>query len=188
MRRFSRDFAPTYWAVLIIRGRQVVAYPLRLVKICKEVEKKEGDLMKRRRIAFVVSAVLVVTALSAAVAAAQNSSLDAQSGELAMPTDVAGSSPTNITSNFDTGNKQVITHMPGQTDTTSTNPTADPQSKERRERRERKDKDSATPTEAATPSSGNPANPGGSGGGSSGPSNSSGSTLKELPRTGGPAS
>jgi hypothetical protein len=166
------------------KGRQVVfPCPLCLVKICKEVAKKEGDLMKPRGLAFVVLAILIVTALSAAVATAQSGPQGTQSGDLAMPIDVAGSSPTQIDAHYDTGNK-ITTYMPGQTNTNSSQQTADPQRKQPRERPARNNKDNATPTEAA-PSAGNSINPG-SGGGSSGPIISSGSPLKELPKTGGP--
>jgi hypothetical protein len=149
--------------------------------MCKEVARKEGDLMKPRGLAVVVLAILVVTALSAAGATAQNVPQQAQSGDVGMPTDVTGSGPTNITSDYETGNKQI-----------STSQTAGPQPKQPREKRERNNKDDPTPTEAA-PSSGNSTNPGGtsgsnggSTGGKAGLSSSSGSALKELPRTGGP--
>ncbi len=126
--------------------------------------------MKPRGLLFIVFAVLVVTALSAAVAAAQNVPQTTQSGDLAMPTDVTGSSPVNITNNFDTGNTQISTHMPGETNTNST-----PQ-RQPRERRDRSN-DGAAPA-GADPGSGNPTNPG--------PRNASGGALTELPRTGGP--
>jgi len=118
---------------------------------------------------FVVFAVLVVTALSAAVAAAQNGQ-QTQSGDLAMPTDVSGSAPVNITNDFDTGNKQISTHMPGET---SSNSTPQRQPREKRDR----GNDAAAPAEAA-PGGGNPTN--------SGPRDASGGALTELPRTGGP--
>ncbi len=136
--------------------------------------------MKTRGLSFVAFAILVVTALSAAVATAQDGAQGTQSDDVAMPIDVTGSSPTSIEANLDTGTTQIDTFMPGQTNTNSTPQTVEPQRNQPRERRERKNKDDATPTQVA-PSEGNPTNPGGSG-----LSDSSGGSLKELPRTGGP--
>ncbi len=136
--------------------------------------------MKTRGLSFVALAILLVSALSAAVASAQDGAQGTQSDDVAMPIDVTGSSPTKIEANFDTGTTQIDTFMPGQTNTNSTPQTAEPQRNQPRERRERKNREDATPTQAA-PSGGDSANPGGSG-----LSDSSGGSLKELPRTGGP--
>jgi len=126
--------------------------------------------MKYRRVALVVLAILVVTALSAVGASAQSVPQQAQSGDIAMPTDVAGSSPININSNLDTGNDQVReSHTVG------------PQPKEPRQRSERDNKGAATPTEVA-PSSGKSTYPVGSGGSSGA---SAPKAKAELPKTGG---
>lgn len=134
--------------------------------------------MKCRRLAFVVLAILLITALSAASAAAQTVPQQAQSGDLSMPTEAAGTGPTNITSNFDTGNEQV-----------STSQMAGPQPKERRDRRDRNAKDDPAPTAPtqASPSSGNPTYPAGSGGsgGTPAPAPAPSTVRAELPRTGG---
>jgi LPXTG-motif cell wall-anchored protein len=135
--------------------------------------------MKHGRITSVVLAILVVTALSAAGASAQSVPQQAQSGDVAMPTDVAGSSPINISSNFETGNEQV-----------SESQTVGPQpKKERRQRSERVTKDAAIPTEAAptkaAPSSGNPTYPGGSGGAPAPAPPPQPEAKAELPKTGG---
>ena len=135
--------------------------------------------MKHGRITSVVLAILVVTALSAAGASAQSVPQQAQSGDVAMPTDVAGSSPINISSNFETGNEQV-----------SESQTVGPQAKkERRQRSERVTKDAAIPTEAAptkaAPSSANPTYPGGSGGAPAPAPPPQPEAKAELPKTGG---
>ena len=144
--------------------------------------------MQHRRITSVVLAILVVTALSAAGASAQSIPQQAQSGDVAMPTKVTGDDPVNISSNFETGNKQI-----------SESHRAGPQPKERRQRGERGTEYDATPTEAApteaapteaapteaAPSSGNPTKSGGSGS-TPAPVHPSQSEAKaELPKTGG---
>jgi plastocyanin len=58
---------------------------------------------------LVALAILAVTALWAAVAAAQDTAQEAQSADLALP--------TNTTGNYDTGVKQVSIHQPGETST-----------------------------------------------------------------------
>lgn len=65
--------------------------------------------MKCKGLLLVALAILAVTALSAAVAAAQDSAQEAQSGDLSLP--------TNATGNYDTGVKQVSIHKPGETST-----------------------------------------------------------------------
>jgi LPXTG-motif cell wall-anchored protein len=141
--------------------------------------------MQHGRITSVVLAILVVTALSATGASAQSVPQQAQSGDVAMPTDVTGSSPTNINSYFETGNEQV-----------SESHTVGPQTKkERRQRSERGTKEAATPTEAApteaaptkaSPSSGNPTyHPGGSGGAPAPAPPPQPEAKAELPKTGG---
>ena len=139
--------------------------------------------MQHRRITSVVLAILVVTALSAAGASAQSIPQQAQSGDVAMPTKVTGNDPVNISSNFETGNKQI-----------SESHRAGPQPKERRQRGERGTEYAATPTEAApaeaapteaAPSSGNPTKSGGSDS-TPAPVHPSQSEAKaELPKTGG---
>ena len=144
--------------------------------------------MQHRRITSLVLAILAVTALSAAGASAQSIPQQAQSGDVAMPTKVTGDDPVNISSNFETGNKQISeSHRVG------------PQPKERRQRGERGTEYAATPTKAApteaapteaapteaAPSSGNPTKSGGSGS-TPAPAHPSQSEAKaELPKTGG---
>ena len=141
--------------------------------------------MQHGRITSVVLAILVVTALSATGASAQSVPQQAQSGDVAMPTDVTGSSPTNINSYFETGNEQV-----------SESHTVGPQTKkERRQRSERGTKEAANPAEAApteaaptkaSPSSGNPTyHPGGSGGAPAPAPPPQPEAKAELPKTGG---
>jgi LPXTG-motif cell wall-anchored protein len=101
--------------------------------------------MKYRKIALLMIAILVATALSAAGASAQGIPQQAQSGDVAMPTDVAGSSPINIDSNFDTGNEQVRESQ-----------SRGPQPKQPRERGARSSESDPVPPEA-DPSGGNPA-------------------------------
>jgi hypothetical protein len=144
--------------------------------------------MKPRGLVLVALVGLIVTVLFAAVATAQSDLQDAQSGDLLLP--------TNTTGEFDTGNKEMSVHKPGQTDTNSSQQTLDPQAKQPRERRDRNNKDGAAPAQPA-PSGGNSTNPGGAGGSNGGGNSgstggkaaltgSSGGALKELPRTGGP--
>ncbi len=71
--------------------------------------------MKSKRLLLVVLAILMVTASSAAVAIAQDDVQGAQSDDLLLP--------TNTTGNFDTGNKQVSIHQPGETSTNSSDQT-----------------------------------------------------------------
>ena len=129
--------------------------------------------MKYRRIVSLMLTILVVTALSAAGASAQGIPQQAQSGDVAMPTDVAGSSPINIQSNFDTGNEQVReTQSRG------------PQPKQPRERGDRNNKSDLVPAEA-DPSGGNPARLGST----VAPATATYAQPKaELPKTGGVSS
>jgi LPXTG-motif cell wall-anchored protein len=101
--------------------------------------------MKYRRIASLMLAILAVTALSAAGASAQGIPQQAQSGDIAMPSDVAGSSPVNIESNFDTGNEQVRESQ-----------SRGPQPKQPRERGAHNNKSDPVAAKA-DPSGGNPA-------------------------------
>jgi plastocyanin len=75
--------------------------------------------MKPRGLLLVALAILSVTASSAVVASAQDSAQQAQSADLALP--------TNTTGNFDTGNKQISVHKPGETNTNSSRQIVDPQ-------------------------------------------------------------
>jgi LPXTG-motif cell wall-anchored protein len=141
--------------------------------------------MQHRRITSVVLAILVVTALTAAGASAQSIPQQAQSGDVAMPTEVTGDDPVNISSNFETGNEQI-----------SESHRAGPQPKERPQRSERGTKEAATPTEAApteaapteaapteaAPSSGKPTSYSGGSGGTLTPAPEA---KAELPKTGG---
>ena len=103
-----------------------------------------------RRILLVALAVLSVTALSAAVAAAQESAQQAHSADLLLP--------TNTTGEFDTGTKQMNVYKSGQTDTNSSHQKLDPQQKQPRERGARGNK--TDPVSAAEdPSGGDIANP-----------------------------
>jgi LPXTG-motif cell wall-anchored protein len=141
--------------------------------------------MQHRRITSLVLAILVVTALTAAGASAQSIPQKAQSGDVAMPTEVTGDDPVNISSNFETGNEQI-----------SESHRAGPQPKERPQRSERGTKEAATPTEAApteaapteaapteaAPSSGKPTSYSGGSGGTHTPAPEA---KAELPKTGG---
>src|SRR3954452_1808321 len=97
-----------------------------------------------RGIWFGAIAVLAMVTLSAAVASAQSGTQPIQSGNAAMPIDVAGSSPTQIDANYDTGNK-ITTYMAGQTNTNSSKQTADPQRKQPHERPARNNNNDAGP-------------------------------------------
>ena len=140
--------------------------------------------MQYGRITSVVLAILAVTALTAAGASAQSVPQQAQSGDVAMPTEVTGDDPVNFSSNFETGNEQI-----------SESHTVGPQSKkERRQRSERGTKEDATPTEAAptgaaptgaAPSSGNPTYSGGKGGATAPAPPPQPEAKAELPKTGG---
>ena len=117
--------------------------------------------MKSRRLLSVTLAVLIMTALSAAVASAQNDTQKAQSADLVLP--------TNATGNYDTGGKQVDVHMEGQTDNKSSRQTGEPQRKQPWEKPEGY-KDDATPPKAALAPAQAPA---------------PAPTPKELPKSGG---
>ncbi len=78
--------------------------------------------MNSRRVLFFTLAVLIVTALSAAVASAQDSAQVGKSADLVLP--------TNATGNYETGSKQVDVHMEGQTDNKSSHRSGDPQRKQ----------------------------------------------------------
>ena len=99
--------------------------------------------MKSRRLLSVALAVLIMTALSAAVATAQNDTQKAQSADLMLP--------TNATGNYDTGGKQVDVHMEGQTDNKSSHQTGEPQRKQPREKPEGYKDDAAPPKAAPAP-------------------------------------
>lgn len=136
--------------------------------------------MKTRSLALAVLAILIVSALTATGASAQDIPQQAQSGDLVLP--------TNTTGEFDTGNKQMSVHKPGQTDTNSTQQTLDPQGKQPRERRERNN--GTTPAETATPSSGTSTDPAGSGSSGGAPTRALPTALApapkaQLPKTGG---
>jgi LPXTG-motif cell wall-anchored protein len=97
----------------------------------------------------------------------------AQSGDIGMGTDVAGSSPVNIESNFDTGNKQVRESL-----------SRGPQPKQPRERGARSSESDPVPAEA-DPSGGNPAKLAGT----LAPATATYAQPKaELPKTGGASS
>ena len=175
--RVSRSLASICW-VLVIRGcEKVSAYALRLLGYVKKKRKQRGDLMKTRRLAVVVLAILIMSALSATGVSAQDIPQQAQSGDLVLP--------TNTTGEFDTGNKQMSVTKPGQSDTNSSQQTLDPQGKQPRERRDRNNNDDLIPTEAA-PSSGTSANPTGSGGSGGALALPAAPAPKaQLPKTGG---
>src|SRR5918994_7080954 len=82
--------------------------------------------MKLRRLLFVTVAVLIVTALSAAVASAQNYAQEGKSADLVLP--------TNATGNYETGGKQVDVHMDGQTDNKSSQQPVESQPTQPREK------------------------------------------------------
>ena len=117
--------------------------------------------MKSGRLLSITLAVLIMTALSAAVATAQNDTQKAQSADLVLP--------TNATGNYDTGGKQVDVHMEGQTDNKSSHQTGEPQRKQPWEKPEGY-KDDATPPKAALAPAQAPA---------------PAPTPKELPKSGG---
>jgi LPXTG-motif cell wall-anchored protein len=128
--------------------------------------------MKPKGLVSGTLAVLLITALSAAVATAQN----------------AGPSPAMNIGNVDPGTspgtKQASMFVPGQTNTTGTQQTVNPQPKQPRQK-DAHNKNNAAPTEAA-PSTGNPTNPGGKGPvDPTYPSGGDPGGIKELPKTGG---
>jgi LPXTG-motif cell wall-anchored protein len=96
--------------------------------------------MKSGRLLSITLAVLIMTALSAAVATAQNDTQKGQSADLVLP--------TNATGNYETGGKQVDVHMEGQTDNKSSHQTGEPQRKQPWEKPEGY-KNDATPPKAA---------------------------------------
>ena len=99
--------------------------------------------MKSRRLLSVTLAVLIMTALSAAVASAQNDTQKAQSADLVLP--------TNATGNYETGGKQVDVHMEGQTDNKSSRQPGEPQRKQPWEKPEGYKDDAAPPKAALAP-------------------------------------
>ena len=133
-----------------------------------------------RRILLVALAVLSVTALSAAVAAAQESAQQAHSADLLLP--------TNTTGEFDTGTKQMNVYKSGQTDTNSSHQKLDPQQKQPRERGARGNK--TDPVSAAEdPSGGDIANPNSNVAPAPAPTPASSPQPKaELPKSGGASS
>lgn len=162
--------------------------------------------MKRKGLVFGALAVLIITALSAGVASAQDNLQTSHSADVTSPPiNVSGSGTTDITSSMDTGTKQSSMFIPGQTSTKNTPQTLPSQPKHPREKGAR-NKDNATPTEAA-PNTGNspdpgssdpgnstnpgssdlvnPPDPGGSSSSNSADPGSSFSEIKELPKTGG---
>jgi LPXTG-motif cell wall-anchored protein len=96
--------------------------------------------MKSGRLLSITLAALIMTALSAAVATAQNDTQKGQSADLVLP--------TNATGNYETGGKQVDVHMEGQTDNKSSHQTGEPQRKQPWEKPEGY-KNDATPPKAA---------------------------------------
>ncbi len=99
--------------------------------------------MESRRLLSVTLAVLIMTALSAAVATAQNDTQKGQSADLVLP--------TNATGNYETGGKQVDVHMEGQTDNKSSHQTGEPQRKQPWEKPEGYKKDATPPKAALAP-------------------------------------
>ena len=133
-----------------------------------------------RRILLAALAVLSVTALSAAVAAAQESAQQAHSADLLLP--------TNTTGEFDTGTKQMNVYKSGQTDTNSSHQKLDPQQKQPRERGARGNKTDPVPT-AEDPSGGDIANPNSNVAPTPAPPPASSPQPKaELPKSGGASS
>jgi LPXTG-motif cell wall-anchored protein len=120
--------------------------------------------MKPRRLLFVALTVLIVTALSAVVASAQDSVQQGESGDLMLP--------TNATGNYDSGFKQVDVHMEEQTENKSSRQTGEPQPKQPREKTPQPYQDYAMPVKAADA----PA---------SAPAPSPAPAPKELPKSGG---
>lgn len=134
-----------------------------------------------RRILLVTLAVLSVTTLSAAVAAAQESAQQAHSDDLLLP--------TNTTGEFDTGTKQINVYKSGQTDTNSSHQTLDPQQKQPRERGARGNKTDLVPAAAEDPSGGDIANPNTNVAPAPAPTPASSPQPKaELPKSGGASS
>ena len=131
--------------------------------------------MKFRRLLSVAFLVLTVTALSAAVASAQDGVQESQSADLILP--------TNTTGEFDTGDRQMNVYRAGETSTNSSRQGLAPQSEQPSEKGARNNRDGATPK--AAPSSGaDQANP--ADGGAPAPTPPS-QPKAELPKTGGPS-
>ena len=120
--------------------------------------------MKPRRMSFVTLGVLVLIALTASVASAQDSVQQGESADLILP--------TNATGNYDSGFKQVDVHMEEQTDNKSSRQTGEPQPKQPREKIPQPYQDYAMPVKAADA----PA---------SAPAPSPAPAPKELPKSGG---
>jgi LPXTG-motif cell wall-anchored protein len=130
--------------------------------------------MKFRRLLLVAFLVLTVTALSAAVASAQDGVQESQSADLILP--------TNTTGEFDTGDRQMNLYRAGETSTNSSRQ-AVPQPEQPAEKGARNNRDGAMPK--AAPSSGaDQANP--ADGGAPAPTPPS-QPKAELPKTGGPS-
>jgi LPXTG-motif cell wall-anchored protein len=123
--------------------------------------------MNPRRLLSVALAVLVVTALSAAIASAQDSVQQGESADLILP--------TNATGNYETGFKQVDVHMEEHTDNKSSRQTGEPQPKQRREQPPQPYQDYAMPVKAADAPASAPAQA---------PA-SAPAAPKELPKSGG---
>src|SRR4028118_1274974 len=97
--------------------------------------------MKSRRLLILTLAALIVTALSAAVASAQDSVQTGKSGDLVLP--------TNATGNYDSGFKQVDVHMEEHTDNKSSRQTGEPQPKQPREQTPQPYQNDAMPVKGA---------------------------------------
>jgi LPXTG-motif cell wall-anchored protein len=127
--------------------------------------------MKPKGLVLSVLGVLIITALSPAVAVAQN----------------AGPSPAMNTANFDSGadpgTKQSSLFMPGQTNTTTKNQTLNPQKNQPRQKGA-PDTSNATPT-GADPGTSNATDPVGKGSGNATDPGGTPGQIKELPKTGG---
>ncbi len=122
--------------------------------------------MKSRRMLFVTLAVLIVTALSAAMASAQDSVQAGKSADLILP--------TNATGNYDSGFKQVDVQMEEQTDNKSSRQTGEPQRKQPREQTPQPYQKDAMPVKAADAPASAPA-----------PAAAPSAAPKELPKSGG---
>jgi LPXTG-motif cell wall-anchored protein len=124
--------------------------------------------MKPRRMSFVTLGVLVLIALTASVASAQDSVQQGESADLILP--------TNATGNYDSGFKQVDVHMEEQTENKSSRQTGEPQPKQPREKTPQPYQDYAMPVKAADAPASAPA---------PSPAPSPAPAPKELPKTGG---
>lgn len=142
--------------------------------------------MKPKGLAFGAVAVLLATALTSGVAAAQSQdgTQETQSGDAVMPIEVTDPTPTDINANYDTGHR-ISTFMAGQIDTNNSQQGADPQRRQPRDRSAPDTNNAAVPAEA-TPKGGNSTTPGGGGPGtSSNPTGRDPGKITELPKTGG---